>query len=90
MLHFKTVGISEPANSDQIAVVYVNGTLNITNMGQGKIKSVSVTDMAGHTIYKGNQQWSNTAKISISASLGVYLIFVETETQFFVKKLLIY
>ncbi len=90
MLHFKTVGISEPANSDQIAVVYVNGTINITNMGQGKIKSVSVTDMAGHSIYKGNQQWSNTAKISVSASLGVYLIFVETETQFFVKKLLIY
>ncbi len=90
MLHFKTVGISEPANSDQIAIIYINGTINITNLEQGKIKSVSVTDMAGHSIYKGDNQWGNTAKISLSALLGVYLVFVETETHFFVKKLLIH
>ena len=90
MLHFKTVGINEPANSDQIEVVYVDGTINITNMGQGKIKSVSVADMAGHSIYNGDLQWGVTAKISLSASLGVYLVFVETETHFFVKKLLIH
>jgi hypothetical protein len=90
MLHFKTVGINEPANSDQIEVVYVDGTINITNMGQGKIKSVSVADMAGHSIYNGDLQWGNTAKISLSASLGIYLVFVETETHFFVKKLLIH
>lgn len=90
LLHFKTVGVNEPVVNAQIAVVYTKGTINIRNMGQDKIVSVSITDMAGQSIYNSDQQWGNTAAIGINASEGVYLVFVETETHFFVKKLLIY
>lgn len=89
VLHFKSLGIDEPAIQSRISARWLNGLVQINNPQLEVITAVSIANVAGQAIYKSGKYAKDSFTIGLSVPSGLYLIYIETESNFIVQKLFI-